>query len=92
MYETAAVNVWAFLIFPSLVLWLLSVNIPPVKRETRKRDAITIALPGLELTMLRDEKRVPYTYSGDVKCRQHYDTYEVTHTGDVGATQHFVTY
>ena len=40
--------------------------------------------------MLKDERRVPY--NGDVTCREHYDTYEVSHTGDMGATQHFVTY
>ena len=45
VYETAAVTVWAFLIFPSLVIQILSVNIPPVKTETRKSDAIMKALP-----------------------------------------------
>ena len=42
---TEAIIVWAFLILPSAVTWFLTVNIPSVKTEARKRDTITMALP-----------------------------------------------
>ena len=43
LYDIAAVIVWAFLILRSAIIKYLSVNILPVKTETRKRGAITMA-------------------------------------------------